>query len=140
MTEFTSNIKTIPHNSEDVFRVLSDFSKLKAMEERIREKKIKELKFDSDSCFFRIEPIGEICFRIIEREPHKLIKLKSENIPFELFIWIQLLQKEEKDTKMKITLRAELNPFIKNVLIRPIKEGVEKISDALAAIPYHKIP
>ena len=40
MTEFTSDIKTIPHNDADVFRVLSDLSKLDLVKDQIPEDKI----------------------------------------------------------------------------------------------------
>ena len=39
-------------------------------------------------------------------------------------------------SKMKLTIKAELNPFIKGMVQGPLKEGVEKIADALAAIRY----
>ena len=35
MTEFTSDIKKIPHNDEAVFRVLSDLSKLDLVKDKI---------------------------------------------------------------------------------------------------------
>lgn len=139
MTEFTSDIKTILHNDVDIFRVLSDLSKLDLIKDQIPEDKIKDFKFDSDSCSFRVDPVGEVRFNVIEREPNKLVKFKSENLPFDVFLWIQLVQKAEKDTKMKMTLRAELNPFIKGMVSKPLKEGLEKISDVIASLPYDKI-
>lgn len=139
MTEFTSDIKTISHNDADVFRVLSDLSKLDLIKDQIPEDKIKDFKFDSDSCSFRVDPIGEVRFNVVEREPNKLVKFKSENLPFDVFLWIQLVQKAEKDTKMKITLRADLNPFVKGMVSKPLKEGLAKISDVIASLPYDKI-
>lgn len=139
MTEFTSDVKTISHNDADVFRVLSDLSKLDLIKDQIPEDKIKDFKFDSDSCSFRVDPIGEVRFNVVEREPNKLVKFKSENLPFDVFLWIQLVQKAEKDTKMKITLRADLNPFIKGMVSKPLKEGLSKISDVIASLPYDQI-
>ncbi|MGI6047057.1 MAG: SRPBCC family protein [Petrimonas sp.] len=139
MTEFTSDIKTIFHNDVDVFRVLSDLSKLDLVKDQIPKDKIKDFKFDSDSCSFRVDPVGEVRFNIIEREPNKLVKFKSENLPFDVFLWIQLVQKAEKDTKMKMTLRADLNPFIKGVVSKPLQDGLNKISGVIASLPYDKI-
>ncbi|WP_436416333.1 SRPBCC family protein [Petrimonas sp.] len=139
MTEFTSDIKTIPHNDADVFRVLSDLSKLDLVKDQIPEDKIKDFKFDSNSCSFRVDPLGEVRFNVIEREPNKLVKFKSENLPFDLFLWIQLVQKAEKDTKMKLTVRAELNPFLRGMVAKPLKEGLENISGIIASLPYDKI-
>ena len=139
MTEFISDVKNISHNDVDIFRVLSDLSKLDLIKDQIPGDKIRDFRFDSDSCSFRVDPIGEVRFCVIEREPCKLVKFKSENLPFDVFLWIQLVQKAEKDTKMKITLRADLNPFIKGMVSKPVKVGLEKISDVIASLPYDRI-
>ena len=139
MTEFISDVKTISHNDVDVFRVLSDLSKLDLIKDQIPADKIRDFTFDSDSCSFRVDPVGEVRFRVTGREPNKLVKFKSENLPFDVFLWIQLVQKAEKETKMKITLRADLNPFIKGMVSKPLKQGLEKISDVIAELPYDKI-
>jgi hypothetical protein len=37
---------------------------------------------------------------------------------------------------MKVTVKAELNPFIKSMVENPLQEGVEKIAEALALVCY----
>ena len=66
-------------------------------------------------------------------EVHKFATEQSP-IPFDL--WIQVLPVTDATSKMKLTIKAELNPFIKGMVQGPLKEGVEKIADALAAIRY----
>ncbi len=139
MTEFISDVKTIPHNDATVFHVLSDLSKLEKVKDRIPEDKIKEFSFDADSVSFVVDPIGSVKFVVQEREPNKLVKFKSENLPFDVFLWVQLVSKAENDTKLRMTVRANLNPLIKGMVAKPMKELVEKISDALAMLPYDQI-
>lgn len=139
MTEFTSEIKTIPHNDEDIFRVLSDLSKLELVKDKIPQDKIKDFKFDSDSCSFNISPVGEIRFEVIEREPNKLVKFQSANLPFETFLWIQLVSKDEKDTKLKITVRSKINPLMKGMVSKPLQEGIDKIADIISSLPFDMI-
>lgn len=139
MTEFISDIKTIPHNDEDIFRVLSDLSKLELVKDKVPQDKIKDFKFDQDSCSFNISPVGDVKFNIVEREPNKLIKFQSENLPFETYLWIQLVQKGEKDTKMKITIRSKINALMKGMVSKPLQEGIDKISDMIANLPYDQI-
>ena len=50
--------------------------------------------------------------------------------------WIQLLPVTAATCKMKLTIKAELNPFIKGMVKKPLEEGIEKIADALQAISY----
>ncbi len=139
MTEFVSDIKTIPHDSADIFRVLSDMSKLELVKDKIPEDKIKNLAFDADSVSFRVDPVGNVKFVVTDREPNKLVKFKSENLPFDVFLWLQLAPKAENDTKMRLTVRANLNPFIKPMVAKPMKEAVDKISDALSQLPYNEL-
>lgn len=139
MTEFVSDIKTIPHNDEDIFRVLSDLSKLELVKDKVPQDKIKDFRFDTDSCTFSISPVGEVTFRIVEREPNKTVKFQSENLPFDTYLWIQLVQKAEKDTKMKITIRSKINALMKGMVSKPLQEGIDKISDMIASLPYDQI-
>ena len=58
----------------------------------------------------------------------------------ELFFWIQLVEKSVDDTRMKLTIKADLNMFLKPMLSKPLTEGIEKIADMLASLPYRDIP
>lgn len=136
MTEYTSKIRTIPHNDECIFSMLSDLSNLERIKDRIPDDKVKDFTFTNDRCRFEINPIGEIEFQIIDREPNKTIKFATTRSPVPLFLWIQLKQVAEKDTKMKMTVRAELNPFIKPMVSKPMQEAIDKISEMIASLPY----
>ena len=126
MTEFVSDVKTILFNDAVVYRVLSDPRKLELVKERIPEDKIKDFTFDEESISFRVDPIGEVRFLVVERELNKLVKFKSEKLPFDVFLWIQLVSKAEKDTRLRMTLQADLNPFIKGMVEKQMKETVDK--------------
>lgn len=139
MTEFVSDVKTISHSDAEVFRVLSDMSKLELVKDKIPQDKIKEFTFDADSVSFKVDPIGTVKFLVVEREPNKLVKFKSENLPFDVFLWIQLVSKEAGETKMRMTVKADINPFMKGMVSKPMKEAVAKISDVVADLPYDKI-
>ena len=131
MTEFVSEIKTIPYNEDRVYAMLSDLSNLERVKDRIPQDKIKDFEFDSDSCSFAVDPVGKITFQIVEREPNKTIKFTTTNSPVPLFLWIQLKQVEEADTRLKMTIRADLNPFTK-----PLQDALDKISTVIASLPY----
>ncbi|MDD2511670.1 MAG: SRPBCC family protein [Proteiniphilum sp.] len=139
MTEFVSDTKTILYSDSDVFRVLSDLRKLERVKDRIPGDKISEFSFDQDSVSFRVDPIGKVTFLVEEREPNKLVKFKSDKLPFNMFLWIQLVAKGEKDTRLRMTVRADLNPFIKGMVEKPMREVVDKISDALVQLPYDRL-
>jgi carbon monoxide dehydrogenase subunit G len=136
MTDFTSEVKTIPYNDDQIFAVLSDMSNLERIKERIPQEMVKDFSFDTDTCSFTIDPVGSIMFRIVEREPNKTVKFSTTNSPIPLQLLIQLKQVAEKDTKMKMTVRAELNPFIKSMISKPLQQAIDKISEAIANMPF----
>ena len=55
-------------------------------------------------------------------------------MPFNL--WIQVVPNGDNASKMKLTIKAELNPFIKGMVKKPLMEGLEKIADLLQVIKY----
>lgn len=139
MTEFVSDIKKIPYSDKIVFDVLSDLSKLEQMKDKLPTDKITDFTCDQDSCSFSVAPVGQVTFVVEDREPNKTIKFKSEQLPFEVNVWLQLVSKADNDTRMKITLRADLNPFIKPMVSKPMKEGVDKIAEVIASLPFDKL-
>ena len=77
--------------------------------------------------------------RIIEREPNKTIKFGSDQSPIAFNLWIQLKSVAEDDTRIKVTLKAEINMMIKMMVEKPIKEMLNKMAEMLAALPYDEL-
>jgi len=133
MTTYESDIKTISSNEEVVFGILSDLNNLEKLKENASlTDRMKDLQFDTDSCSFSVEGFGKMGFRIVEREAYRTIKLVSENAPVQVNMWIQLKQIAENDTRLKLTLKADLPTMIKMMVDKKLKEGVNTIADALA--------
>ena len=133
MTTYESDIKTISSGEEVVFGILSDLNNLQKYQEHIPlTDKVKNLQFDTDSCSFVVDVFGKVGFRIIEREPFKTIKLTSENAPFQIDVWIQLKEVAENDTKLKLTMKAELPTMIKMMVDKKLQQGINEIAEILA--------
>ena len=94
--------------------------------------KLKDIEFDTDSCNFSVEGFGKVGLCIIEREAFKTIKFESVNAPVKVNLWIQLKQVAEQDTKLKLTLKAELPTMIKMMVDKKLKEGVNMVAELLA--------
>ncbi len=136
MTKFESSIKEIPYSSELVYSKLSDLNNLEAIKDKIPEEKAKDLTFDTDNVSVSVHPIGKIALQIIEREPTKCIKFETTSSPAPFNLWIQLVPTSETSCKVKLTLGAQLNPFIKGMVQKPLQEGLEKIVELLSKLPY----
>lgn len=136
MSQFESKVVAIPYSQQRVYDLLSDLSHLERVKERIPQEKVKDLRFDQDTVSINVSPVGDIAFRIIEREEPKCIKLEATTSPIPLTIWVQVLPTADDASKMKLTLRTELNPFIKGMVQKPLQEGIEKMAEMLASINY----
>lgn len=129
-----SKIGQIQNTPERIFNFLSDFNNLKGMVPP--NDKVKDFSVTSDSCQFTIEGIGKAGLRIIEKEPFTTIKLKSENSPYELNLWLQLKEAAAYDTRTKITIKMDLNPMLKMMVQKPLQKFVDELVDRLAMLPY----
>ena len=139
MTEFVSEIKTLPYNQKTIYEVLSNLENLEKIRDKIPSDKIKDFTFDRDSCSLSVNPVGKVKFSIVEREPFKTIKLIADEAPIKVNMWVQLVEVTENETKMKLTIKAELNPFLKPMLSKPLQDGVNKVADILAVVPYNEL-
>ena len=148
MTKFESSVKQIPHSQRRVYAMLSDLSNIQRLKDHLPEEatdndemnkvkdKLKNLSFDQDSLSINVDPIGQVSMGIIERDEPKMIKLESEKSPFAFKFWIQILPVTEASSKMKLTIDADIPFFAKSMVAKPLQEGIEKIADALAMIPF----
>ncbi|GAK34982.1 hypothetical protein JCM15093_55 [Bacteroides graminisolvens DSM 19988 = JCM 15093] len=129
-------MKQIPFSQERVYAKLSDLSNLESMKDRIPQDKVKDISFDSDTLTFSVDPVGKITLQVIEREPFKCIKFETTQSPLPFNLWIQLVPDSEQGCKMKLTIRVDINPFMKAMVQKPLQEGIEKMADMLAMIQY----
>ena len=105
------------------------------MKDRIPEDKLKDLSFDADSISIK-SPMGDVKLHIVGREEPKCIKFETAQSPLPFDFWIQILPVDASTSKMKLTIKADMNPFIKTMVQKPLQEGIEKIADALQTIQY----
>ena len=126
--KFESKIGTIKKSEVEVFNFLSNF---KNIDRLIPENKINNWESTENSCKFTIDMAGEISIKIIEKEPYKTIKFSGEanNNQISFFFWIQLKEINPNDTKVKLTLKAELPPMIQMMAKKPIQEGLNMLVD-----------
>lgn len=145
-TKYVSDIKIVNNNQEIIFNYLSNFENLSKyvnegllskMSEQIPQIKISNFESDADSCRFQISGMGQAEIRIIDRDPYKTIKINSSgSMPFGINFWIQLLPLSAYETKLRLTLDADMSMMIKMLVNKKLEEGINRLADILAAFPY----
>ena len=152
MAKYESQIKAVPFSQSAVYAKLADLTNLSVIKERfddpaVQEKipadkinevrsAVQQMEFTTDTVSVPAGPIGTVSLQIVDREPEKCVKFSSTNSPVGFKLWIQMLPTGETSSKMKVTIDADLNFFMKQMLDSHLKKGVDKFADMLAMIPY----
>ena len=136
MAKFESSIKQVPYAQEAVYRNISDLRNLERVRDRVPEDKLESFSFDEDTVSVSVSPVGKITLRIIDREEPKCVKFESVESPISFNLWIQVLPVTQESSKMKVTVKADIPLMLRGMVSGPLQDGVEKIADALAMVPY----
>lgn len=159
MSEYKSEVKKIYAPIGRVFERLSDLNNLAVIQQgldnpevmqRIQQQagdkvtpeqieqiaeKLRSLRFDRDTVTGDT-PVGPATLRIIEREQDKTIKFAAEGVPVAANMWIQLLPNGENECAMRLTVKADLNFFIRQMVGKKLEQGVDGLAQMLASLPY----
>lgn len=157
MAQYESQIKFLSAPVESVYTTLSNLENFRPILENaqnnpmVRQKmeeagqdpsqldKLKDVELSSDHISIPAPMIGSLSLRIIEREENKCIKMVTEQSPVDATLWIQVLPVSAGGSKMRLTLKAELNMMMKMMIGSKLEEGIDKFADMLASLPYGMI-
>ena len=150
---FESEVKYIPQVQQVVYDRFADLNNLASLKERLNDPEVQAklaeevpadklgdlrtytegMTFDTDSLTIA-SPLGQITLRIVERDQPKCIKFASEGAPVQLYVWVQLLPHGEMETKMRVTVGAEVNFFMKGMVAKPLQQAADGLANILSAI------
>lgn len=134
MLKLESRIGKINNNEEKVYNFLSDFNNFNGL---IPEDKIKSWESSENSCSFVLDGIGNANMQIVEKEPFKLIKIFSQvSNQLDFDFWIQLKQAGENDIRVKLTLKADINPMIQMIAKKPLQAFLDGIIEELEKLNF----
>lgn len=111
---------------EEVYQFLSDFRNFESF---IPAEHMQEFKAEENQCSFKVQGFV-IALHVVEKEPHKLLKVQSlggNPVPFTM--WVQLKSMEEMDTRVRVTMEAELNAMMKMVVGKQLQKAADAMVD-----------
>ena len=152
MAKYESQIKQVPFSQSAVYAKLSDLTNLAVIKERFDDPNVQakipadkieevrnavnQMEFTTDTVSAPAGPIGTIAVQIVDREPEKCVKFTSTNSPVSFKLWVQMLPTGDTSSKLKVTIDADLDFFMKQMVGSHLEKGVDKFADMLAMIPY----
>ena len=152
LQKFESDVQPLHRSQPQAYYMLSDLSHLSVLQARLTDPQVQErladqlpadrlgqvvdllqkAVFEPDSISLPT-PVGNIVMRVVEREEPKLVKLESEGNPIALTLWIQIAGCDEFTSKMRVTIGADVNIFMKGLVAKPLQQAADGIAQALAA-------
>ncbi len=125
LSKFESRVGKIQSNSKAVYTFLND---MRNFEQFLPEGKVDNWLAEEDNCSFSVSPVGEAKIRIVDREPYIQLKYEGNGLNNTNFwLWVQLKELSDNDTRVKITLKADIKPMIKMMASGPLKDFLEKL-------------
>jgi carbon monoxide dehydrogenase subunit G len=136
-TKYESKIGQILHKDQQVYAVLSNLENLNRFSEMIPKDKVKELEISSDCIRIKVEGVAQkFAIRIVEKEENKTIKFGVDNLPMDVNMWIQLKSMGEQDTRIKLTIKADIPMMFRVMFEKKLQQGLDQAVDMLCQVPY----
>ncbi len=137
--KYESKITTSACDADKIFAVMSNLRNIERVKNLIPQDKVQEITAEEDFVRFKVDGLGQkIKIAIVDREPNKTIKYALENMPMQMNFWIQLKQLAEGDTKIRLTIKADIPMMLKMMLDKKLKEGIDQAAVMLAQMPFHQ--
>ena len=136
MSQYESSVKLIPYPQARVYAKLEDLNNLEGLKDRLPQDKVKEFTYSRDEATVNVPPMGNVTIRVVEREEPKCIKLEAAGSPIPINLWVQIIPNGDEASKMRVVVKAEVNFMLRSMIEKPLKEGIEKIAEALSLIAY----
>ena len=103
----------------------------------VRKDKIQEMEIEPDRVRMKVDGLGQkITIAIVDRIENDTIKFGVEGIPMGANFWIQLKEVSPVDTRIKLTVKAEIPFMFKMMLDKKLQQGLDQAADMLAQFPY----
>lgn len=136
MSQYESSVKCIPFPQARVYAKLEDLNNLEGLKDRLPQDKVKEFAYSRDEATVNVPPLGNVTIKVVEREEPKCVKLEAVGSPVPITLWVQIIPDGKEASKMRVVVKAEINFMLRAMVEKPLKDGIEKIAEALSLIEY----
>lgn len=153
LAKYESEIKIVPQAQAVLYSRFNDLTVLEQLKDRLSDPAVQQqlsqnvpadkmeelskyaegLSFEQDALHIS-SPLGNITLRVVEREEPKCVKFASEGAPLQLYVWIQLLPHGDLESKMRVTVGAEVNFFMKGMVSKPLQQAADGLANMLSAM------
>ena len=136
-TKYESKITSAPCSAQQIYRVMSNLQNLERVRDMIPKDKIQEMEIEPDRVRIKVDGLAQkITIAIVDRIENDTVKFGAEGIPMDANLWIQLKELAPNDTRIKLTVKADIPMMFKMMIGKKLQDGLDQAADMLAQFPY----
>ena len=136
-SKYESKITSAACSAAQVYRVLSNMENLNRVKDMIPKDKIQEMEIEPDRVRLKVDGLAQkITIAIVDRMENDTIKFGAEGIPMQANFWIQMKEVSPVDTRLKLTVMADIPFVFKRMLEKKLQTGLDQAAEMLAQFPY----
>jgi len=122
-------------------RVFSAFSNLSNLIQKLPDEHRDKVHADADTLVVQAQGL-ELGIRVVERTPFSVLRFEQYGAQtlFPFTIWLHIGEGEPDASTLQIELHAELNMMMKMMLGAKLQEGIDKVTEQLAAGINGQVP
>lgn len=136
-SKYESKITSAPCSALQIYRVLSNLENLERVRQFIPQEKVQEMEISADRVRLKVDGLAQkITIAIVDRIENDTVKFGAEGIPMDANFWIQLKEVSPTDTRIKLTVKADIPFMFKMMVDKKLQQGLDQAADMLAQFPY----
>lgn len=136
-SKYESKITSAPCSASQIYRVLSNLENLERVRQFIPQEKVQEMEISADRVRLKVDGLAQkITIAIVDRIENDTVKFGAEGVPMDANFWIQLKEVSPADTRIKLTVKADIPFMFKMMVDKKLQQGLDQAADMLAQFPY----
>ena len=135
--KYESAVTKVVASAQQIYSVFSNLKNLERVKDLIPKDKVQELEIEDESVRMKVDGLGQkITILIVDKTENEVIKYGAEGIPMEMNFWIQMKEVAPMDTRIKLTLKADIPMMFKMMLDKKIQQGIDQAAAMIAQFPF----
>ena len=135
--KYESAVTKVAASAAQIYSVFSNLRNLERVKDMIPQDKVQEMEIEAESVRMKVDGLGQkITILIVDQIENEVIKYGAEGIPMEMNFWIQIKEVAPMDTRIKLTLKADIPMMFKMMLDKKIQQGIDQAAAMIAQFPF----
>ena len=129
MEKFVSRVTSSPLPAQFLYTHLSS---LQGLSQLVNIPEVENVQATDDTCTFTAKGMS-VGLQVVERVPYSTLKYQAMPAsPFPFTFWVQLKEVSANDTRLRLTLHAQIPLMLRLMLKGKIQKGLDEMAERLA--------